>query len=101
PWLDPDRMLMPDSPASPRPRQPLFDQSLVDPKSVRFFLTTLPGSGNDLGLTEMDITGTAMFPRAEGMWLAPGFGMVFTDGPVRTDLPPQLYNARLEVGYKH
>lgn len=97
-WLDPDQLLLPDA---PRTNIPVRRAPVIVPDHARFIITTLPGSGDDLGWTEFDINSKLIFPRAEGVWIAPGFGMVFTDGPVRTDLPPRLYNARLEVGYKH
>ncbi|MEX0700957.1 MAG: hypothetical protein WD069_02565 [Planctomycetales bacterium] len=99
PYLDPDQLLLPDTP--PRPQAPVYVEPWIEPDHARLFTTWLPGSGNDLGLTEIDVEASLVFPKAKGLWIAPGFGTVFTDGPVRTDLPPRLYNARLEVGYKH
>jgi hypothetical protein len=44
---------------------------------------------------------TLIAPRAPGWSLTPGFQVHFLDGPTRTDLPEQLYNARINLGWMH
>lgn len=64
-------------------------------KDTTIIGTWLSGSGNQLGLTDIDLRGTIKFPRLPLFWMAPRYNMFILDGPIRTDLPGQLYTASL------
>jgi len=56
------------------------------------------GNGDDLGITEFDVSldfGTRLFKGK--LLVSPSFGMNWLTGPTSTDLPSQLYDLRLDV----
>ena len=62
-------------------------------------LTTLPGLGDKLGQDSIE-TEMAIITSVNDMpifTVKPGFGVMFLDGPVQTDLPPRLYNGQVDV----
>lgn len=60
--------------------------------------TMLAGQGDDLGMDILDGETTVAFlgVPGQGLTISPSAGVVFVDGPNRTDLPPQLYTGQLE-----
>jgi hypothetical protein len=55
------------------------------------------GSGDDLGMTDLDLREVLVFPRISGLMLTPGFAAHLLTGPESTDLPGALYDTWLEV----
>jgi len=66
----------------------------------RVTATWLAGSGDDIGIFDVDLRGSFASTRLRGLTITPGFQTHFLDGPLRTDLPGQLYNVRTEFSYK-
>lgn len=54
------------------------------------------GSGDGLGITDLEARHTLMLPRLPGMMISLGTGFHFLQGPSSTDLPPTLYDQTLE-----
>ncbi len=59
--------------------------------------THVIGSGNSLGITTLTARAVLETPRLPGVSLRPLFGWHFLNGPRRTDLPGQLYDASVEA----
>lgn len=68
----------------------------VVPVAPQFTLTWNSGSGDDLGITDLDTRLTLYFPYVEGLLITPGFSAHALNGPVSTDLPATLYDNWLE-----
>lgn len=64
-----------------------------------FTAAWLPGSGDDLGMTTFDVYSTFGIGTT-GLMVTPAGGVAFVDGPLRTDLPPRLYNLSLDVAWQ-
>jgi hypothetical protein len=81
---------------------PRFDesQSWVTIKSSRLSATWLPGGNDQIGLTDFAISTSLAIPTLDSVTITPGFQLHFVDGPTRTDLPEQLYNAQVEFRWK-
>jgi hypothetical protein len=92
----PEGMLL-DAPLqySPEAASPLFKRL-----TSRVTATWLPGSGDDLGIFDIDLRGSFAASRLSGLTITPGFQTHFLDGPLRTDMPGQLHNVRTEFSYK-
>lgn len=60
--------------------------------------TMLAGQGNDIGMDILDGETTVAFlgVPGQGLTITPSAGVIFLDGPTRTDLPPRLYTSQLE-----
>lgn len=69
----------------------------IAPYETKFRTTAILGDGDDLGLIDVDLRHTLAFPRVPGLTLTPGTIVTFVDGPVRTDLPAQLYGHWIEL----
>ena len=63
--------------------------------------TILPAGAEDLGMTDINLQGTFLFASHPQFSITPGFQTHFLNGPTRTDLPGQLYNARVEFRWMH
>ncbi len=74
-------------------------QQLSPIQDTKGIFTWLPGDGDQLGMFDIDLQTTVYIPPVPGMWVSPGFQTHFLNGPTRTDLPEQFYNARVEVGW--
>jgi hypothetical protein len=59
--------------------------------------TMLAGQGNDLGMDMIDGETLFAFRDAPNLVVGPSGGVIFLDGPVRTDLPAQLYTAQFDA----
>jgi hypothetical protein len=92
----------PPSPTYVRPETaaalPESVQSPVYLKKSAARYTVLAGQGNDLGMDIFDGETTVAFFGVPGqaLTISPSAGVVFLDGPIRTDLPPRLYTGQLE-----
>ena len=78
------------------PEEPPF----VVPYQTRLMGTVVAGERNELGMTDFDLSVMLAFPRSKGFAITPGFQTFFLNGPDRTDLPGQIYDARLEFALK-
>jgi len=79
---------------------PDSDKPFVVPYQTRLVATWLGGSGDDLGMSDFDLSSMLVFPDTKGIAITPGFQVHSLDGPTRTDLPGELYNARVELAVK-
>jgi hypothetical protein len=66
-------------------------------KSATGRYTLLAGRGNGLGMDMLDGAASLGFRELSNLTVTPSAGVVFVDGPIRTDLPPRLYTAQLEL----
>jgi hypothetical protein len=85
-----------EAPLRPTPEEPPF----VVPFQTRLIGTVVAGQRNELGMTDFDLSTVLAFPRTEGFAITPGFQTFFLNGPRRTDLPGELYDARVEFALK-
>ncbi len=81
----------------PEPAAPVQPNYLFQKSS--FIGTWLPAGSNEIGMFDFDMQSSLVAPALAGWSLTPGFQVHFLDGPTRTDLPEQLYNARIELGW--
>jgi len=66
-------------------------------RETTFTAAWLAGSGDRLGMTDLEFR-TSILPLAsEFLKLTPGFAVHFLDGPRTVDLPPRLYDAWLDI----
>ncbi|MBX3442745.1 MAG: hypothetical protein KF774_10075 [Planctomyces sp.] len=56
-------------------------------------------SAEGLGWGDVILTSTISFPRAPAVWLGPQFGMHFLGSTEIPNIPPELYDATLEVAF--
>lgn len=91
----------PPSPTFVRPETaaalPESAQSFIYLKKGTGRYTMLAGKGNDLGMDMVDGEATFAFRDVSSLTVTPSAGVVFLDGPVRTDLPPRLYTGQVEL----
>ena len=95
---------VPEVPIPPElesPRRPIADmpataESAVSLKKATARFTLLGGGGNEIGMDMVD--GEAMFSFRDlpNLTAGPSGGVLFLDGPIRTDLPPRLYTAQFD-----
>ncbi len=85
-----------------RPAQPTGPTGLLTQSSGRsqwskrvLQTTVLPGSGDALGMLEIDSRATTFFSQWPMLRLTPRFAIRSLDGPVTTDLPPALFDFSL------
>ncbi len=98
--LDRSRLFPPPPPCDEDRLCGVEPRPFVVPHQTRFSATWLAGDGDRLGMTDFNIYETLAFPAMQGLTLTPGFGLHLLDGPSRTDLPPRLYDAHLEIGWQ-
>lgn len=72
------------------------DLPWVVPVAPQWLLTLNSGSGDDLGVTDLDGRFTFYFPYVQGLLITPGWSAHALNGPVSTDLPATLYDNWLE-----
>jgi hypothetical protein len=75
---------------------PATDLPPVVPYSTQFFVTWNSGTGDDLGMTSLDLREVLAFPRMSGFLVTPGFAVHLLTGPDSVDLPGALYENWLE-----
>lgn len=68
----------------------------VIPVSPQLMLTWNSGSGNDLGIVDLDTRFTLYFPYVKGLLITPGYSAHMLNGPLTTDLPGTLYDNWVE-----
>ncbi|HEX6987443.1 MAG TPA: hypothetical protein VF170_18840 [Planctomycetaceae bacterium] len=92
---------VPTPPAFHRPESvaglPPAAEPAVSLKKAAGRLSMLAGRGNDLGMDMADGEATFAVRDLPGLTFGPSAGVVFVDGPVRTDLPPRLYTGQFDV----
>ena len=93
PRISPDFSHLPPVPQTP-PETPM--PPLAPLVNLRFSDTWLPAAKDDLGMNDFDLRGTLAMGRS-GVFVTPGYGMHFLNGPTRTDLPAALYDAYVDV----
>ena len=76
---------------------PMSDLPPIAPYSTVFSMTWNSGSGDDLGITTLDIREVLVFPRVPGLMLTPGFAAHLLTGPDSVDLPGALYDNWIEL----
>jgi len=97
PEIDP-----PPPPTFVRPEQaarlPAAAPSPVTRQKTTGRYTMIAGQGNDLGMDILDAETTVAVFEMPGhkFTVSPSGGIVFVDGPIRTDLPPRLYTGQIE-----
>jgi hypothetical protein len=69
----------------------------IVPYSTQFQFTWNSGSGDDLGIVDLDVREVFVFPKIPGLMLTPGFATHLLEGPTSTDLPGALYDNWLEL----
>jgi hypothetical protein len=72
------------------------------PQKASTRLTWLPGSGDDLGITQWTASTShgAPLPNGQGMLnITPSFGVTMLNGPVSADLPADFYNISLSLAW--
>jgi hypothetical protein len=91
---------LPHLPSAQLPAQtdPPLRQSLpiVVPTNTSFLASYTSGTGDDLGIVDLDLRSTLVFPRVPGFMITPGFAAHLLSGPESTDLPPTLYDNWVE-----
>lgn len=95
---------IPDVSAMPQVRRPdtVADLSPVAEPAVSLKKATgrfslLAGKGDSLGMDMLDGKATFVVRDAPELTIGPSAGVIFVDGPKRTDLPSQLYTAQVDV----
>jgi hypothetical protein len=88
-------LTMPTSP--PAYAEPAADLPWVIPVAPQFTLTWNSGSGDDVGITDLDGRFTFFFPYVQGLLITPGWSTHALNGPISTDLPAALYDNWIEV----
>jgi len=93
--LPPESAPYPDGSAPFQPPAPF-----VRLMNSRIVGTWIPAADDEIGLFDYDLRGAVIFPRRPGLAITSGFQHIFLDGPKRTDLPPNLYSAYIEIAWK-
>ena len=68
----------------------------IVPYGTQFLASWTSGSGDQLGMTDLDLRQTLVFPRKPGFMISPGSSFHFLSGPETTDLPENLYDHWIE-----
>ncbi|HET6423567.1 MAG TPA: DUF6268 family outer membrane beta-barrel protein [Planctomycetaceae bacterium] len=76
--------------------EPTGDLPWVIPVSPQLTLTWNSGSGEDVGMTDLDGRFTLYFPYVQGLLITPGYSTHAINGPISTDLPARLYDNWIE-----
>jgi len=66
-------------------------------KSTSIAATTLPGSGDDFGITDFSVGMKIGSPRLPFLSMSPRYQMSFLHGPLTTDVPETLHRASLSI----
>jgi len=69
----------------------------VVPYNTQFSVTWNAGSGDTLGIVDLDVREVLVFPRVTGFMITPGFASHLLNGPDTTDLPSALYDNWIEA----
>lgn len=67
--------------------------------NIHFAETWLPGSGDEVGWNDIDFRFTLAMGHS-GVFVTPGYGVHFLNGPTRTDLPGTLYDTYIDIRWK-
>lgn len=89
----PEGLSMPEEPAAAALPPPIV------PGGTNLVLSWTSGSGDDLGMTDIDLRQTLIFTRLPGFMVSPGTSVHFLTGPETTDLPETLYDHWIEFRY--
>lgn len=86
-------------PISPSLSPPAAPRELpwIVPYSWQFLSTWTSGSGDDLGILDLDARLTLVAPKVSGLLITPGFAAHVLNGPTSTDLPSAIYDNWIEV----
>ncbi len=66
-------------------------------KSTSLTATTIPGSGDDFGITDFSVGLKIGSPRLPFLSMSPRYQMTFLHGPLTTDVPETLHRASLSI----
>lgn len=80
----------------PATTEPAADLPWVIPVAPQFTLTWNSGTGDQLGVTDLDTRFTLYFPYVQGLLITPGYSAHMLNGPLKTDLPGTLYDNWIE-----
>lgn len=83
-------------PGPPADAEPSGEMPWVIPVSPQFTLTWNSGSGEDVGMVDLDSRLTLYFPYVQGLLITPGYSTHMINGPLTTDLPATLYDNWIE-----
>lgn len=78
------------------PAAPAAQPPWIVPYGTQFLMSWTSGSGDNLGMTDLDLRQTLVFPRRPGFMITPGSSVHFLTGPESTDLPETLYDHWIE-----
>lgn len=86
------------APTSPPSAAPVAtgEPPWIIPISPQFATTWTSGSGDQLGMLDLDGRFTLIMPRLPGVMATVGYSAHILDGPVTTDLPAALYDQWIE-----
>lgn len=87
-----------DTACAPEPIVPQPKPWLI-PVASKFQTTWAAGNGDTLGMLDIDGSITLMSLRIPGLMITPNLGTHFLSGPDQTDLPSQLYDHTLDIGW--
>lgn len=76
--------------------EPKKEPPWIVPYGTQLTTSWTSGSGDQLGMTDIDLRQTLVFPRRQGFMITPGFSTHFLSGPESTDLPETLYDHWIE-----
>lgn len=76
--------------------EPAATPPWIVPYGTQLTMSWTSGSGDELGMTDIDLRQTLVFPRRPGFMISPGFSTHFLAGPESTDLPETLYDNWIE-----
>ncbi len=77
--------------------KPAGKKPLLVPFGTKFFVGWIAGSGDTMGVTELEIRETLGSLRYPGWMITPSFEAWILNGPNVTDLPGALYTAAIDV----
>ncbi len=72
------------------------DLPWVVPVAPQLLFTWNSGTGDQLGITDLDARFTLYFPYVQGLLITPGYSAHMLNGPIKTDLPGTLYDNWVE-----
>lgn len=82
--------------ALPESAGPMSEPPWIAPYGTQLLVSWSSGRGDSLGMTDIDLRQTLVFPKRPGFIVTPGSSVHFLTGPSSTDLPETLYDHWIE-----
>ncbi|QDT65949.1 DUF6268 family outer membrane beta-barrel protein [Calycomorphotria hydatis] len=76
------------------------DGTFLSARDLNASYTFISGQIGDFGLDTFDLQGAVFAKCFPKFSITPGFGVSWLEGPQQTDVPAQLYSARLQFAYR-